>query len=36
MVALGNQRGDAIMTWEKPEFEIVETCCEINAYVYTE
>jgi len=21
--------------WEKPTFDIVETCCEINAYVQT-
>jgi hypothetical protein len=22
--------------WQKPEYEIVETCCEIGAYTYTE
>ncbi len=27
-------RGHLVM-WEKPSYEIVETCCEISAYVYT-
>lgn len=22
--------------WQKPEYEIVETCCEIGAYTYTD
>ena len=24
-----------LVMWEKPAYEIVETCCEISAYVYT-
>jgi coenzyme PQQ precursor peptide PqqA len=22
--------------WEKPDYEIIDTCCEIGAYVYTD
>ncbi len=22
--------------WEKPSYEIIEVCCEIGAYVYTD
>jgi hypothetical protein len=22
--------------WQKPDYEIVETCCEIGAYSYTD
>jgi hypothetical protein len=22
--------------WEKPNYEIIETCCEVGAYVYTD
>src|SRR5919197_3181094 len=29
-------KGDIKIMWEKPSYEIVETCCEIGAYVYTE
>jgi len=27
--------GGYLVMWEKPAYEIVETCCEISAYVYT-
>jgi hypothetical protein len=27
--------GGKIM-WEKPTYEIIETCCEVGAYVYTD
>jgi hypothetical protein len=27
--------GGKLAMWEKPTYEIIETCCEISAYVYT-
>jgi hypothetical protein len=27
-------RTKEIEMWEKPEFEVIETCCEVSAYVY--
>jgi hypothetical protein len=27
--------GGYLVMWEKPAYEVVETCCEISAYVYT-